>query len=477
MTSRYPADSLAPRDRATHVLNRLGFGPRPGEVDRLVAEGIDHAVDRLLAADGPEPAVDERLKACPRFDHSIDRIVGEHQKMKGMMGSRAPIEGALDDLRSAKIIRAVHSEHQLREVLVDFWFNHFNVYSYAWEPSVPAYEKEAIRPHVFGSFRALLGATTTHPSMLFFLDNYLNVADRQDKGVLVRGINENFGRELLELHTVSVDAKYTQEDVQAAARALTGWDFGGWGVYRFTFNPDKHDTEAKRVFGLDLPAGGGQEEGDRLLDYLATHPATAQFVSWRLVQRFVADEPPAALVARCAEVFLATQGDIRSVLKAIFESREFWSAEHVASKVKTPFEFAVGALRAVDAEVSDGKGVAVALGNMGMPLYGCRPPTGYSNRGLSWLSAASQVHRFDFAFKLAAGVVPGVAAHPDRLGARARSVDHAEKLTKAMAAEVLGSRLSKGTREVASRFRPSPGVDTLTKVAGLLLASPEFQMR
>jgi uncharacterized protein (DUF1800 family) len=195
------------------------------------------------------------------------------------------------------------------------------------------------------------------------------------------------------------------------------------------------------------------------------------------VQRFVADEPPEGLVARCAEVFLASRGDIRSTLRVIFESREFWSAAHVGSKVKTPFEFAIGALRAVDAEVSDGAGVAGALANMGMPLYGCRPPTGYSNRGMAWLSAASQVHRFDFAFKLAAGAVAGVAAHPARLCARAGSTDHADKLAKAMGAEVLGSRLEKATLKVASRARASSGVDTLTKVAGLLLASPEFQMR
>jgi uncharacterized protein (DUF1800 family) len=224
-----------------------------------------------------------------------------------------------------------------------------------------------------------------------------------------------------------------------------------------------------------LPAGGGQEEGDRLLDYVASHPATARYVSRRLVQRFVADEPPASLVKRCAEVFLATQGDVRSVLKAIVESDEFWSRASVGNKVKTPFEFSVSALRALDAEVTDGKPVAAALKSMGMPLYDCKPPTGYSNRGRDWLGAASQVYRFDFAFKLAAGAVPGSAARPARLGAGAKA-DDAKALTRAMAERILG-RLTDRTRKVVSSVRGGAGVDTMTKVAGLLLASPEFQAR
>lgn len=473
--SAFPWSSggLRPRDAALHLLNRLGFGPRPGDVDRVLQEGIPRAAERLLSPTPSEPLLEKRLAAHPAIHRTIDEIVKEHQRTE----SRAPIEDALSDLRAAKVIRAAHAEHPLREVLADFWYNHFNVYAYAWEPSLPAYEREAIRPNCTGSFRALLEATAKHPAMLFYLDNYLNVADRMVEGTLARGINENYGRELLELHTVGVDAGYTQNDVQGAARALTGWDFGGWGVYRFTFNPDKHDSRAKSIFGLELGTGGGQEDGDRLLDYLSSHPASARFVSRRLLQRFVADHPPADLERRCAEVFLATRGDVRSLVRAIVESETFWSPPSVGSKVKTPFEFAVSALRAVDAEVSDGRSVATALSTMGMPLYDFKPPTGYSNRGHDWLNAASQVYRFDFAFKLAGRAVKGVAVPEGGLRAAAHSSDDAAALTAAMAAQILGHRLTRQTRAVASRVRGSDGVETATKVAGLLLASPEFQLR
>jgi uncharacterized protein (DUF1800 family) len=465
------AETLGPRERALHLLNRLGFGARPGDIDRVAEAGVVRAFEQALAPE-PEPALDARLEAFPGIERTIDEIVKEHQRLDF---SRAPIEEALDHLRSAKLVRAVHSENQLVEVMVDFWYNHFNVYSYAWEPSTGVYEKEAIRPHVFTDFRTLLGASAKHPAMLFYLDNYLNVADRTVDGQLVRGINENFGRELLELHTVGVDAGYTQGDVQAAARALTGWDFGGWGVYKYSFREDKHDGDAKTIFGLELPAGGGREEGERLLDYLSAHPKTARFVSWRLVQRFVADDPPASLVDRCAAVFLATKGDVKSLLQTIVESEEFWLSASVGQKTKTPFEFVASALRAVSAEVRNGSATAAALGNMGMPLYGCRPPTGYSNHGQSWLSAASQVYRFDYAFKLAAGQVPGITV-PERLGVRA-SGDDAKTLSRAMAREVLAGRARPKTLKVASKVRADASVGVLTKVAGLLLASPEFQMR
>jgi uncharacterized protein (DUF1800 family) len=468
------AGRLPPRDAALHLLNRLGFGPRPGEVDRVLEDGIARTADRLLAAPSSEPAVEARLASYPKIHWTIDEVVKEHQRLHQ---SRAPIEEALGDVRAAKVVRAVHSDHPLREVLADFWYNHFNVYAYAWEPSLPAYDREAIRPNCTGSFKGLLHATAKHPAMLYYLDNYLSVADRTKDGVVVHGINENYGRELLELHTVGVDAGYTQEDVQAAARALTGWDFGGWGVYRFTFNPEKHDPGAKRVFGLELGPGGGQEDGERLLDHLASHPATARFVGRRLVQRFVGDDPPADLVRRCAEVFLATQGDIRSMVRAIVESDAFWSPLYVGTKIKTPFEFAVSALRAVDAEVTDGRFVAADLAGMGMPLYDCKPPTGYSNRGHDWRSAASQVYRFDFAFRLAGGALKGVAVPEAGLPGTDGQKNDAAALTDALAGQILGRRLSSQTRKTASRIRPSDGVTAKAKVAGLLLASPEFQMR
>jgi uncharacterized protein (DUF1800 family) len=466
---------MRPAERALHLLNRLAFGPRPRDVARLLEESPERYVERQLEVRSPadEAPVRDRLAGLPAIEFGINQIVKQHVSQNF---SRVPVDGALAELRCAKIVRAVHADLQLREVLADFWYNHFNVYSDAWGPATPAYEREAIRPHALGKFRAILGAVATHPGMLFFLDSFLNTADRMVDGKLVRGLNENFGRELLELHTVGVDAGYTQEDVIGAARTLTGWDFGGWQAdpYRFTFQADKHDTDEKKVFGLALGAGAGQDEGERLLDYLASHPATAQFISRRLVQRFVADEPPASLVKRCAKVFLDSAGDTRSLVRTIVGSDEFWSRGVVGAKLKTPFEYTVSALRAVDAVVEDATDVAKALGDMGMPLYDCLPPTGYSNNSKEWLGAASQVRRFDFAFKLAAGRVTGVKTNPN---SRASSGGSARSIARSLSEDVLAGRLSPRTLAVVSGVRASPSVDVRTKVTGLVLASPEFQMR
>jgi uncharacterized protein (DUF1800 family) len=451
-------------------VNRLGFGARPGEVERLLDEGLDRAVERLLAPAPEEPEVERRLVGYPGMHRTIDEIVKEHQRLDF---SRAPVEAALEDMRAVKLTRAVHAEHPLREVLADFWYNHFNVYAYSWEPSIPGYEREAIRPHCLGSFRGLLHATARHPSMLFFLDNFLNVADRTVNGALVRGINENYGRELLELHTVGVDAGYTQADVQEAARTLTGWDFGGWGVYKYTYNHEKHDTAPKSVFGLELPAGGGEDEGLRLLDYLAAHPLTARFVAHRMVERFVSDEPPASLTDRCAQVFLSSKGEGLAMVRAILQSDEFWAPSSVGSKVKTPFEYAVSVLRALQADVGQARSVVAALAAMGMPLYGCMPPTGYSNHGGSWLSAQSQVYRFQFAFQAAGRALAGVTVPADLLEGRGKP----SKLAEWFAREVLGSRVTKATLRTAGSRTASDGVPAAAKVAGVLLASPEFQMR
>src|SRR6185503_10550377 len=227
-----------------------------------------------------------------------------------------------------------------------------------------AYERDAIRPHVLGRFRDLLGATAAHPAMLFYLDNYVSTVSRTVNGRLVQGLNENYGRELLELHTVSVTAGYTQENVFDAARCFTGWTIDqrtGVFVYRAT----NHDTGAKSVFGLNVPAGGGKEDGDKLIAYLAGHPATAQFISKKLIQRFVADEPPSRLVDRVAAVFLDSDGDIAAVMRAILCSTEFWAAAGGEGKPKTPIEYVVSALRAVDAQVTTSRALTGTMQAIG----------------------------------------------------------------------------------------------------------------
>lgn len=449
-----------PSDRAAaaHLLHRATFGPAPGEIDRLLAEGTETFLERQLApAPEPEP-VAAKLRALPSLDNSVSEFVLRHQRDAQ---SFATVACPIEDLRTAKLIRAVESPNQLREVMADFWYNHFNVYIYAWPPSVPTYERETIRPRVFGRFRDLLGAVAESPAMTYYLDTFISTANRNEGGRLVKGLNENYGRELLELHTVGVSAGYSQEDVTEAARCFTGWDFGGWyaPLYGFRFAHDNHDRGTKRVFGLEIPADGGQSDGYRLLDYLAAHPATARFLSWRLVQRLVADDPPQTLVTRCAEVFRKTDGNVADVLRTIFASEEFWSRKTFRQKVKSPLEFAASAVRALGGSVTDGKPLADTLGDMGMPLYECKPPTGYSNRSTDWVNVSAQIHRMNFAIALASNAFRGV-----RHGQPPRTASAFER-------EVTGESLDERTRRAVNATKGS------TRVMSLLLASPSFQMK
>src|SRR6266481_5478921 len=332
--------SVSPQDigirAAVHLLNRLGFGPRPGEARAILSGGLDRWVREQLEP-GADAELETRLSRLSTLAYSLPQTVAlygaEDQRGLGQV---------IDEFNTAKVIRAVHGRNPLQEVLVDFWFNHFNVYTadgFA-RPATPSYERDAIRPHVLGRFRDLLGATARHPAMVYYLDNYLNTVARSvGGGRIVGGINENYGRELMELHTVGVDAGYTQADVVDAARCFTGWGIDSLRVGgNFVFRPGSHDQGAKSVFGLTLAAGGARDDGDRLLDHLARHPATARHVSRRLAERLVADAPPDGLVERAAQTFLATQGDIAEVVKTIVGSPEFWVEAFAPTKSKTPVE-------------------------------------------------------------------------------------------------------------------------------------------
>ena len=265
-------------------------------------------------------------------------------------------------MQAARITRAVASDRQLEEVMVDFWFNHFNVYAQkgAVRWMLPAYEREAIRPHALGRFRDLVLATARHPAMLFYLDNWLSTrADLVIPGGpnagRRMGLNENYARELMELHTLGVDGGYTQQDVIEVARCFTGWTIDrpqqGGG---FVFRPLAHDRGAKRVLGQVIPAGGGQQDGERVIDILVRHPSTARFIATKLARRFVSDDPPAALVERAAATFRRTDGDIRAVLATIVTSPEFWSADAYRAKIKTPLEVVASAVRALDGRIVAG---------------------------------------------------------------------------------------------------------------------------
>ena len=319
------------------------------------------------------------------------------------------------DLMEGKMLRAVYSNRQLDEVLADFWFNHFNIYldKGADRYLVTAYEREAIRPHVLGKFRDLLEATAKSPAMLFYLDNWQSVgpdapAGRNPKQQR-RGLNENYGRELMELHTLGVDGGYTQKDVTEVARCFTGWTInqpqrGG----TFTFAARQHDNGEKVVLGVTIPAGGGEQDGEKVLDILARSPKTAHFISRKLAQRFVADEPPASLVESMAQTFLKSDGDIREVLRVMFNAKEFWSVGAYRSKMKSPLEMVASAVRAVNGDVDFATALTNQVAQLGEPLYRKQEPTGYSNSSKEWLNTAGLVARMNFALQLADNKVPGV---------------------------------------------------------------------
>jgi uncharacterized protein (DUF1800 family) len=302
---------------------------------------------------------------------------------------------------------------------------------------------------------------------------------RTQGGRPVGGINENHGRELLELHTVGVDAGYTQADVIEASRCLTGHGIDNLGTSgNYQFRAGNHDQGAKQVFGLAVASGGGEGDAQRLLDYLASHPATARFIATKLAQRFVSDDPPESLVGRVADTFLRTNGDLREVMKALLGSAEFWAEAFTSGKPKTGFEYVVSTLRAAGAELSNTRVSRTAISDAGMPLYSCNPPTGYSNRGLDWLNPSAQLYRMNFALDLAAGMVAG--AQVDIRGLIRNGGGDPDSPTSAAEAinrVVFGRTLSAATLGASGRVSTSGGPPVSARVAGLLLASPEMQVR
>ena len=504
-------------DRVPHALNRLTFGPKPGDAARVKAAGLKKWIDlqlhperipenpvlaaklrpldslfmttKELVANYPEPQMIRRMldgrlafpsdpdrrmlvaKVAERFERRqkagqdppqekelaalltpeqlrglrtgtpVERLaafealpparqneilVALPQGIRQAMFAPAPpelrrkIELAAGpqqvvalDLSQGKLLRAIYSDRQLEEVLTDFWFNHFNVYldKDADRFLVTEYERDVIRPHVLGRFRDLLEATAKSPAMMFYLDNWQSrAAGQAGRGNKAPGgLNENYGRELLELHTLGVDGGYTQHDVTEVARCFTGWtiDQPGQGG-PFTFNPRMHDQEEKTVLGIKILAGGGIEDGERVLDILARHPSTAHFISRQLAIRFVADDPPPVLVERMAQTFLKTDGDLRAVMTAMLASKEFWSLGAYRSKLKSPLEMVASAVRAAGGDVDYASSLVNQVAQMGQPLYRKQEPTGYSNSSQEWLNSAGLLARMNFAVNLAENKVPGV---------------------------------------------------------------------
>src|SRR5215467_9576046 len=348
------------------------------------------------------------------------------------------------EISQAKLLRAIYSDRQLDEVMTDFWFNHFNVFIGKGQPErymLTAYERDVIRPHVLGKFKELLVATAKSPAMMFYLDNWQSVGPNSDLarfGVQRRqqfrrmgpfmiprpnanpqqaknrpkGLNENYAREIMELHTLGVDGGYTQKDVTELAKVLTGWSIeqpqrGG----DFKFNERAHEPGTKYVLGHKIKEHG-ESEGMEMLDILAHHPSTARFISRKLAMRFVSDQPPQSLIDRMAETFMKKDGDIREVLRTMFQSPEFWAADSYRAKVKTPLEFVASAVRASGAEVNNAMPLVQTLNRMGMQLYGMQPPTGYSMKAEAWVNSSALLNRMNFALQLGNGRVQGVTVDP-----------------------------------------------------------------
>jgi len=475
------AAPLAPDQQAVHVLNRLAFGPRPGDVDRVERMGVRRWIDAQLQPETialPAP-LQARLDGLETVRRSAGASLAEYLVLRnevrdedeGARQRRRRLEArVMREAAEARLLRAVDSPRQLEEVMVDFWYNHFNVYAGKGidRALVTSYENEAIRPYALGSFRALLGATARHPAMLYYLDNVVSsVPDARGK----RGLNENYARELMELHTLGVDGGYTQRDVTELARMLTGWTFdqrrlaaGGEG---FRFDPRRHDNGSKTWLGQEV-APDGQREGERALDLLAVHPTTARRISRQLAQYFVSDDPPPGLVERMTATWRASGGDIRSVLRTLFASEEFMSSEAAGAKFKTPYRFVVSAVRASAAPLENVAPLVGTMNQLGMPLYGCQTPDGYKNTQEAWLNPDALTRRIGFAAALAGGRLPlaAPAVAPEAPAAPAAPAKMAALDPAALEAALAGS-VSRRTLEIV-------GQAPRQLQAAMLLGSPDF---
>ena len=633
---------LTEEQRIVHVLNRLGFGARPGDIERVKAMGVENYINQQLAPEKISDAVaEDKVKTLSSLTLTTAELYEKYpqpgqllrqlqqrgmlpqnlaeardNRVKGGANStsapnsnagemsnqttpppQAPPQNPLDnekyrqvvrdyymqngllqpqrlsaDLQASRILRAVYSERQLNEVMVDFWTNHFNVFMNKGADRwlLPSYDRDTIRPNAMGKFATLLEATAKSPAMLFYLDNFQSVSpnasqqplrprQRQilrgmegelrrrnilmNQGVVQpvprqpapqqqrRGINENYARELMELHTLGVDGGYTQKDVQEVARCFTGWTIFqprggaaalnaimGDGARRnagtFFFNARAHDDGEKVVLGHKIPGGGGIKDGLMVLDILAHHPSTAKFIATKLVRHFVSDEPPASLVDRVAATYTKTDGDIREMLRTIFFSNEFNSPEAYRVKVKRPFELVISAIRTVGADTNGGPGTHQWLQRMGEPLYGFITPNGYSDTAESWVNTGGLLERMNFALALASNRIPGTRVNLAKLsGNLGTSEADKTKLMDQFLNTILGGDISNATRETLLKQLdqptvvsiPTPGQrpaerqddmgqmegpdqmprqrprveatinDPVTKVVGLILGTPEFQ--
>ncbi|HEY2805566.1 MAG TPA: DUF1800 domain-containing protein [Gemmatimonadales bacterium] len=523
-----PAFALPDPDSETvlHLLNRLTFGPRPGDIDRVqrlgiqrwleyqlapsrIPDPVDTMVRRVYAAAFEPPA--ELYLEYPRPNQAAaanrkNAPAAGDQPGDSMMAARTrqTVRRLNTDVVMATLLRHAESERQLEEVMTDFWFNHFNVFigknADRWLTS--DYIERAIRPNALGNFETLLKAVAHHPAMLVYLDNFQSVAPgseppnarrfaarmpEQARRQMPTGINENYGRELLELHTLGVDGGYTQQDVQNVARILTGWSIAGPNArptggrfgnniepFSFEFHDWAHDRGEKVVLGTVFPAGHGQDEGERLLTMLANSPATARHIAHKLCERLVSDDSPDGCVDHATAAFLRTHGDIAAVIRAIVESPDFWAGTARRSKVKTPLEFVVSALRATGAVPDTSPRLGFVLQTLGQPLFQQQVPTGYPETQEMWVNSGALLNRMNVAMGIATGRLPGIDVDLEPVVPMTGDKDAlvAEVNTAILAGMASPNTLRVIRQQIDDINDPSAA---RAMAVGLALGSPEFQ--
>ena len=585
-----PITELSTDEAILHALNRLAYGPRPGDVERVKQIGLTKWIEQQLnpnaIGDGP---LEARLENLPTLKMSTTALIADYPQPKQaakqaavaarnapsgsadnspdaqQAATRVSKDGArnndlpspmkqppgniatqgagkrgalsidpnavprpiaddskrpariVEELAMAKMTRAIYSDRQLQQVMDDFWFNHFNVFAGKGEDRyyLTSYERDVIEPHALGKFKDLVTATAKSPAMLFYLDNFLSAdplaaerlaqqrAMRQQmrgrfprppqnprpatKKKQARGLNENYGRELMELHTLGVDGGYTQKDVTEVARAFTGWTIEKPRENpQFKFDERIHDPDLKMVLGKKIHAGG-MKDGEQVIELLTKHPSTAKFISSKLARRFVSDNPPPALVARMAERFKKSGGDIREVLRTMIYSPEFWGRDAYRAKIKTPFEFVASTVRALGTDVDTTMPLVQWVGRIGQPLYQCQPPTGYSDKAEAWVNTGSLLNRLNFSLALAGNKVRGSRSDAAALLGSSSSADGQQILDRAVQL-FLGGQAGPATIETLKKQLDDPQVlqvrlDDAAKpadlgvITGLVLGAPEFQRR
>ena len=503
-------DKVTDDERARRQQERI-------DADQKVEELLDMPPDqRMKAVLKMSPEEQRALTNSLQGDKRDEFLEGMNPRQRETIEAlNYPQQVVANELVESKLLRAIYGDRQLMEVMSDFWFNHFNVFlgKGADHYLLTSYERDVIRPHALGKFEDLLVATAQSPAMLFYLDNWLSVGPNSDvaNGIPKRannnrrrrvgnngqtsqskgkrnGLNENYGRELMELHTLGVNGGYTQQDVTEVARVFTGWTLKqpkqGGG---FTFEERTHEPGVKFVLGHRIKSKG-KKEGLEVLHILAHHPSTAKFVCAKLAMRFVSDDPPQPLVDRMAQTFLKKDGNIREVLKTMLDSPEFWAPDAYRAKVKTPLEFVVSALRASAAEVTDALPISRQLQNMGMPLYGIQPPTGYSMKAEAWVNSSALLGRMNFALALTSGKVKGVQLDSEHVSGRTDVPSDPQQTLAVLENDLLAGDVSKQTHDVInarlqdskiSRRKLDDAVrpPNIGLIAGLLLGSPEFQRK